>query len=964
ILADSRFRTALSWLEAGRARSETLDTWEDGTCEWVFHHEAWKAWAGAGFVPILWIYGIPGRGKTILAKYVSQHLSTPVVFTHFFRKTSGSVSTRASAVCISILSQALRQHTSKLNSKLDLIIKRHLVPLYNKFSSCEECPFDRLWSVVEAVFEILPEFTIIVDGIDECSDGEGLLQLVGHLESLSQCFNGRGILLSRHNSTYASFLTKSISLEMDRAAVEADIRLFVEREVNRDESLEYLRTAIVDKIATTAQGMFLWAKMMLEYLKAAVTPRMQLDRLERFPPGLGAVYDTFLTETGSTLSKEELSIRRRLFLLTLGAARALSVEEMTIALTLRSSRPPDLKDRLIKPLATIRRLGWPLIDCNQGSIRFIHASVQEFITSHASGLVAIDLTNSIRIGKLESELAMAQLCLNQLAQRINSTRERIDPYLRHNMLSDTIASDPSTGNQVVPRVEAFYNYAASFWHQHIIELGITITPEFAHQVGLFMRSPALILWAEFLYYTKGIFDLGPVVSIRAEIQSWHALLPLHIRSRIAIKSFLIESYEAALGLENFNCGDPLVPMLLLYRVGFLLNLTGEEMARLHGIRKEVAEKVKCLLGPQHTFSLRCAVEFCVEEINSLQFDRAAQVLQSWRLDGLNPSPGTYHSFYVESNYAIAKYHMLELAESIELQTRAAAGLRATLGPMNQETLKSQLFIAYALQAQGQCLEALKIYEYITKSWSALTSIDNVLTMMSQMAASMALFKLGHTEEALRLATEVLANRQRVLGMNNTVAMDSALALVLVYRQKGELESAEAFLELAITIGAGHCAQERLCQVQRFRAMLLRDRGELEAATKILTGLLSEARGTGGMVTSTSSSGGSRLEEVVDGRDLLWARYDLFSLLKRDSSESVALEVFEGLVVPDSDTVRGSEPRPRCQRVKELSAAKDATRILLKERNVKKAKEQLKKEGLRWALDSRYWLLVGGPYIEQ
>jgi hypothetical protein len=250
--------------------------------------------------------------------------------------------------------------------------------------------------VVEAVFEILPEFTIIVDGIDECSDGEGLLQLVGHLESLSQCFNGRGILLSLHNSTYASFLTKSISLEMDRAAVEADIRLFVEREVNRDGSLEYLRTALVGKIATTAQGMFLWAKMMLEYLKAAVTPRMQLDRLERFLPGLGAVYDTFLTETGPTLSKEELSIRRRLFLLMLDAARALSVEEeMTTALTLRSSRPPDLKDRLIKPLATTRRLGWPLIGWNQGSIRFIHAPVQEFITSHDSGLVAIDLTAPI-----------------------------------------------------------------------------------------------------------------------------------------------------------------------------------------------------------------------------------------------------------------------------------------------------------------------------------------------------------------------------------------------------------------------------------------------------------------------------------------------------------------------------------------------------------------------------------------
>lgn len=71
-LVASRTRTALSWLEASASGCEPLDAWEDGTCQWLFRHDAWKSWEDADNIPILWIHGIPGKYRSFCSSHFSR----------------------------------------------------------------------------------------------------------------------------------------------------------------------------------------------------------------------------------------------------------------------------------------------------------------------------------------------------------------------------------------------------------------------------------------------------------------------------------------------------------------------------------------------------------------------------------------------------------------------------------------------------------------------------------------------------------------------------------------------------------------------------------------------------------------------------------------------------------------------------------------------------------------------------
>ena len=424
-----------------------------------------------------------------------------------------------------------------------------------------------------------------------------------------------------------------------------------------------------------------------------------------------------------------------------------------------------------------------------------------------------------------------------------------------------------------------------------------------------------------------------MLTIRAEIKSWHQFLPIDIRSVIVIDSFLIEPYQRALLDADFIAHDPLLPTLILYRSANFFNLTGGNSDKLYEIRKKILKTMKTCLQPGDPFLFRCTVDLANEEINNMRFDCAAQLLKANQppLSDRSPTPNlpashSHHlEFLAETYLGLSMYHMLQLDESILIQTRAWAGLSRHLSPTHQESLKSQMYLAAALQAQGKLNEALKHYQHITRTWTELTSADHVITLMSQMGASTVLRKLGHTTEALQIGGAVLADRQRVLGTaNNTITMDSALNMVLIYHKLGDIESGNAYLDMAERIGPGHCAGTRRCQVLRFRAMLLAEKGDIEQAITILRHLLQGAAG------KKARPKGKQVHMVGgEGREMLWARYDLAKMLRKAKRPGAALEVFRGLVEPRG----GGAVAAVAVRGRALEVAEQVTCVLLERRDL-------------------------------
>src|SRR4051812_1758529 len=53
-------------------RINTVDTAENGTCEWLFQHDVYKSWAACNR-SLLWIKGKPGSGKSTLLRHALDH---------------------------------------------------------------------------------------------------------------------------------------------------------------------------------------------------------------------------------------------------------------------------------------------------------------------------------------------------------------------------------------------------------------------------------------------------------------------------------------------------------------------------------------------------------------------------------------------------------------------------------------------------------------------------------------------------------------------------------------------------------------------------------------------------------------------------------------------------------------------------------------------------------------------------
>jgi hypothetical protein len=242
----------------------------------------------------LQVAGNPGSGKTILAAAAIDELKIvtlpPALVCYFFFQAESSLTDTITAAYRSILAQIL-QHYRNDEDVLD------------KFSfALNESSTGQLISTKEELVELLEvcgssrDITIVLDGIDECLHYEELIRDLGKMFKTSTT---KLLLFSRPHVSCISQLTH----EQRRLAVgahnSADISLFIDRRLSDMIALRQLPPASDrDKLQTHlelgAGGMFLWARLMFDYLGIRSVSRQQryqtiLDI--RHPEGLDRMYD-------------------------------------------------------------------------------------------------------------------------------------------------------------------------------------------------------------------------------------------------------------------------------------------------------------------------------------------------------------------------------------------------------------------------------------------------------------------------------------------------------------------------------------------------------------------------------------------------------------------------------------------------------------------------------------------------
>ncbi|CCT68089.1 uncharacterized protein FFUJ_06852 [Fusarium fujikuroi IMI 58289] len=296
-----------SWLNAPNFAStywNTLDECQEDTAQWIFEMDKFQEWSESLSISstgssapesrLLWIYGNPGGGKSVLTASIVHELSScNQNLVYFFFKEQSPFHTASDLAFRAILAQILHKH--KHND--DMLDKFIFASNHGDKSSGQSIATPaELRDLLHLCLSSIRNPIMILDGIDECTEPDGFVK---YLSSLLALPNLRALFSSRPT---VQSLTKLVPLQhrlsFGQVGVEHDLEtychyhltdLFDDGLLLETSDIQYLTRRLV----LGADRMFLWAKLMFSFLRSpALNRRLRENMIHSItlPEGLGSMY--------------------------------------------------------------------------------------------------------------------------------------------------------------------------------------------------------------------------------------------------------------------------------------------------------------------------------------------------------------------------------------------------------------------------------------------------------------------------------------------------------------------------------------------------------------------------------------------------------------------------------------------------------------------------------------------------
>jgi len=236
-----------------------------GTGEWFLKSKRYQTWKN-GEPSFLWLYGIPGCGKSVLATSIIEDLredehedatEDSVTAYYFFTFRDTRLQDAAGMLKSLIMQLAMQQKT----------FSTALIDFWGSRTTRHDIlSIPALLGVLREVVRSYTKCTIILDALDECNDRDGLLVAFNEFTTWqSQGF--RLLVTGRREGDLEAHLETTLRKPMGDFAVcleshqvDADIQSFVQMKLSTTKALlkwyayEELRVQIVDRLKD-AHGM-------------------------------------------------------------------------------------------------------------------------------------------------------------------------------------------------------------------------------------------------------------------------------------------------------------------------------------------------------------------------------------------------------------------------------------------------------------------------------------------------------------------------------------------------------------------------------------------------------------------------------------------------------------------------------------------------------------------------------------
>jgi len=238
---------------------------QPGTGQWLIEeHENFKKWKEDA-ASRLWLYGIPGCGKTILSSTVVEHLQhycgddKRKVTVYFYFDFNDAQKQIPELMLRSLLRQLL-QYTIAIPECVDTL-----------FSSCgdgqQQPPLHKLLTVAPEVMRQFTHVYIVLDALDECTERGELTKMLENVAGW-KLQNTHLLMTSRKErdieTSLETFVVPDDMISLQRDVVDADILRFVRQKLSDDKRLAKwnnnaeVKQEIETALMQGAQGMYVY----------------------------------------------------------------------------------------------------------------------------------------------------------------------------------------------------------------------------------------------------------------------------------------------------------------------------------------------------------------------------------------------------------------------------------------------------------------------------------------------------------------------------------------------------------------------------------------------------------------------------------------------------------------------------------------------------------------------------------
>ncbi|KAF4980537.1 hypothetical protein FZEAL_3472 [Fusarium zealandicum] len=446
---------------------------------WLLDGEDFQQWL-AVLNSRLWLSGIPGAGKTIMAgamiSEVLELCSSTTGLAFFFCSYKDGLAQQSINILQTMTAQLARQ-SQKAYTMLEAYHKE-IQPINGIHSGPT---VSRLKEVIYQMVSCFEKVYIIIDGVDECADNvrdvsTTLASIVDEPDSTVSL-----AILSRDEQVIREVIEDSfVSIEIEaqrddvRVYVEAEIEIRVQSKQLRPRNMA-LKDDILHALVDGNGGMFRWVSCQLDYLCELPRDKERREALKSLPPTLNETYQRILEHIELKNESVRLLVQRCLQGIAV-AQPALTIWELQEAISIDEDTAALDSESLIDETTILQHCS-SLVrmrgshDADDCYIEFSHFSVAEYL--HGPYLSGSDLEKyQISSSNASKTLAIAclrMLCLDEMLYQPTATYEDVEhiserdgkhPFYRYAaLLWPTYARNHWLSNDILSLVDRLFNPA-------------------------------------------------------------------------------------------------------------------------------------------------------------------------------------------------------------------------------------------------------------------------------------------------------------------------------------------------------------------------------------------------------------------------------------------------------------------------------------------------------------------------